>query len=323
MKSGAAPTLTASKTTLVLDQANADNEAVVFSWNAVDYGFKDALQYSLQISKAGTNFASASTTEVGVDKASLKKAFTVRALNQELNKILKTGVPSDVEVRLKSDYGNILSNVVKLTVTPYRELVTYSYPQALNVAGSYQGWDPGTAPQLVSMANDGKYEGFIDMSSDANPMFKLVKGNKWDAGDYGAGASAGTIASPSGNNLTITTGAGIYLLKANTTANTWSADKINNWSIIGDAPVASANWTNDITMTYDPATKVYTATTDFGAGKFKFRANHAWDINLGDKSNDGKPDLGGDDIPVTTPGNYTVTLDVSVGGNWVYSLKKN
>lgn len=189
LRSGAAPTLTASQPSLVLDQANADDTAVSFNWGAVDYGYSDAIGYSLQISKAGTNFASATTTEISVSKADLKKEFKVSELNAELNKILPSGTASQVEVRLKGDAANIFSNTITMTVTPYKVLVLYSYPQAINVAGNYQGWTPGTAPQIVSIANDATYEGFIDFGTTAVPEFKFVKGADWPAGDFGSAGS--------------------------------------------------------------------------------------------------------------------------------------
>lgn len=320
LKSGAMPTLSASQSSLVLEQNKAGDTAVTFNWDDVNYGFNDAIGYSLQISKAGTNFASATTTEIGVSKADLKKQFKVSDLNAELNKILPTGTASPVEVRLKANAAGIFSNTVAMTVTPYKVLVLYTYPQAINVAGNYQGWTPGVAPQIVSVSNDGTYEGFIDFGTTAAPEFKLVKGADWPAGDFGS-PSTGKLGN-GGDNLKLTSG-GIYLIKANTKDLTWSSAKINSWGLIGDA-IAGTGWDSDRDLTFDAATKTYSITIDLiGGKKIKFRANDGWDINLGDKGADGKPELGGDDIVVAASGNYTITLDILVGGNWAYTLKKN
>lgn len=322
LNAGAAPTLAASQSSLVLEQGRANDTAVTFNWDDVNYGFSDAIGYALQISKAGTNFASATTTEISVSKADLKKEFKVSDLNAELNKILPTGVASPVEVRLKGNTANIVSNTVTMTVTPYKVLVLYAYPQAINVAGNFQGWTPGVAPQIVSVSNNGIYEGFIDFGTTDKPEFKFVKGNDWPAGDFG---SAGTDKlGNGGDNLKLTDGGGVYLIKADIPKMTWSSAKITGWGLIGDA-IAGTGWDSDRDMTFDAATKTYSITIDLIGGKnIKFRANDSWDVNLGDKGADGKPELGvNDNIAVAASGNYTITLDILVGGNWAYTLKKN
>lgn len=322
LKAGAAPTLAASKSTVVLAQAEENNTALDFTWNEVDYGFQDAIQYVLQIAKSGTGFAPATTTEVGVTKADLKQGFKVGELNKELNKILPTGVASQVEVRLKANTAGIVSNTVKLTVTPYKVLILYSYPQAINVAGNFQGWSPATAPQIVSVSNDKDYLGFIDFSAGTpSPEFKFVKGADWSAGDFGS-AGTGKLGN-GGGNLTLSS-PGFYLIKANTNADkmTWESTKINGWGLIGDA-IPATGWDSDRDLTYDAASKTYSITLDLVQGKVKFRANDDWAINLGDNGADGKPELGGSDIAIAAAGNYTITLDIMVGGNLSYTIKKN
>ena len=56
--------------------------------------------------------------------------------------------------------------------------------------------------------------------------------------------------------------------------------------------------------------------------EIKFRANDAWDINLGDTKADGLLEPGGDNIKVAVAGKYLVTLNLSVGGNYTYVLTK-
>jgi hypothetical protein len=56
----------------------------------------------------------------------------------------------------------------------------------------------------------------------------------------------------------------------------------------------------------------------------KFRANNDWPINFGDNNPaDGKPEYGGDNIPVATAGSYTITLDIGIAGNYAYSIRRN
>ncbi|HEY1114592.1 MAG TPA: hypothetical protein VGE66_13565, partial [Chitinophagaceae bacterium] len=67
----------------------------------------------------------------------------------------------------------------------------------------------------------------------------------------------------------------------------------------------------------------WTVTLNLTAGEIKFRANDGWDINLGDKGNDKTLEPGGDNIPIAAAGNYTVTLNLTYGGNWSYTIKMN
>ncbi|HVK96928.1 MAG TPA: SusE domain-containing protein [Flavisolibacter sp.] len=322
---GNTPNLSVSSSTFNLQQANATAYAGTFNWTAADFGYKAAVNYTLQISRKGTNWASATTVELGLGN-NLFKSFFVGDLNRELIKIIPTGTTSDVDVRVKAEVGAsvppVYSNVVPIRATPYRDIILYTFPQALNIAGNYQGWNPGTAPQLVSLQNNGEYAGFINFEN-SSPEFKMVKGNNWGAGDFGGGAGAGGTGNLTngGSNLSLPNGAGFYYLTANTNSMRWTYYKINTWGVIGSA--TANGWNSDQDMTYDATTKTWTATLNLTAGEIKFRANDDWAVNLGDNGNDGKPEINGANIPVAAAGNYTITLDILTGGNWAYTIKKN
>jgi hypothetical protein len=324
---GSAPTLTATPTTVVLTQANANNDAVKFTYTNATFGFDAAVTYVLQISKGGTNFASASTTEVGLSNTSpLEKTFKVVEFNRELLKIINYGTATAVEVRVKATVAAAAepsySNVVAMTCTAYRDLITYTYPNAMNVAGNFQGWSPATAPQIVKQNNGGYngFEGFIIFNA-ATPEFKMVKGNDWSAGDYGS--AGGNALGNGGPNLTLPSGGagltGYYRVRANETTMTWSYTKINTWGIIG----AFNGWASSVPLTFNAATGVWSVTRDMPTGEFKFRANDDWGINFGDNNADFKPEYDGSNLNITAAGNYTISLDLSSGGNYAYTLKKN
>jgi len=309
---GSGSMLNTTISTLVLQQANANNTAGSFTWTAADFGYKAAITYSLQFTKAGTNFAQATTTEVNIGSA-LTKTFTVGDFNAKLLDILPYGVTNQIEARIKADVGSgvapIYSNVVKnITVTPYRDIINYGFPQALYIAGNYQGWDPGSSPKIVDKFASGttgaNYEGYINFTDGSPHEFKMVKGNNWGAGDFGAGGSAGTLSSPSGTNLSIgAQPAGVYLIRANTSNLTWSATRITTWGIIGSA-VPGTGWNSSVPMTFNAAAGTWTITTNLLAGEIKFRANDDWAINFGDNGPaDNKPDYGGSNIAVGTDGN--------------------
>ncbi|HYC40543.1 MAG TPA: SusE domain-containing protein [Chitinophagaceae bacterium] len=325
---GAASVLNSTITTIVLLQANQNNTAGTFTWSAADFGYKAAVNYTLQFAKDGNFGSSATMTEVNVGTAK-SKTFTVKELNDKMQEIMGDGVPTQVRARVKADVGSgvapIYSNVVTMTVTSYLDIVTYTYPDAMNIAGNYQGWNPATAPQIVRTRNGGyqHYEGYI-VFNDASPQFKMVKGNNWGAGDFGS--AGGSNLGNGGPNLTLPAGgpgiAGLYRIRANTTAMTWSYNKINTFGIIGSA--TAGGWGASTPMVFNASNGSWSITTDLVVGEMKFRANNDWGINFGDNSPaDGKPEYDGANIAVPSAGNYTITLNIGIGGNYSYKLRRN
>lgn len=321
---GKAGTLTASAATLVLTSANASDTVETFSWTTTDYGFKAATKYTLQIAKAGTNFAAPKEVNMG---SSTQQKYTGADFNQMVIILgLAPGSAGQLDVRIKSSISDsipaVYSNNITLAVTPY--LVIINYP-SLWVPGDYQGWDPANAPKISSKAANGIYEGYVNIPG-GSLKFKFTSHADWNHTNYGWASST-----TSGNNVTgtfNTTGGdlfvpstGYYLLKANTNNNTWSGTK-TTWGLIGDG-VPTTGWTTDQDLTYDAATKTWSITVNLIAGAIKFRANDDWPINFGDNGADLSLEYDGANIPITIAGNYTVTLDLSVPGNYTYKVKKN
>jgi hypothetical protein len=329
---GAGPMFNSTITTLVLVQASAATTAGTFSWTAADFGYKASVTYSIQFCKAGTNFAASSTTEVNMGSA-LSRTFTVGDFNAKMLDIIPYGVATQVHARVKADVGSgvtpLYSNVItNLVITAYRDVIIYNFPQAIWIAGNYQGWDPGSAPKIVDKAASGttgsNYEGYINMTDGSPHQFKMVKGNNWGAGDFGQGATSLTLASPSGTNLQTVGTPGVYYIKANTQTLIWSYTKINTWGIIGSA-VPVSGWNSSVPMTFNAGAGTWTITTNLlGGQELKFRANDDWAINFGDDSpRDNKPDYNGGNIPIALDGNYTITLDIGNAGNYNYTIRKN
>lgn len=329
---GAAPMFNSTISTIVLLQANAANNAGSFSWSAADFGFKGAVTYTIQFCKAGTNFATpATTTEVNVGTA-LSKTFTVGEFNGKMLDIMPYGAATGVHARVKADVGSgvapIYSNVItNIVVTAYRDIINYNFPQALWIAGNYQGWDPGTAPKIVDKSATGttgsNYEGYINFTDGAPHDFKMVKGNNWGAGDFGS--AGGNNLGNGGANLQLGAGtAGVYLVRANTQNMTWSNYKVTTFGIIGSA--TPGGWGASTPMTFSTANGgTWTITANLlGGQELKFRANDDWAVNFGDDSpRDNKPDYNGGNIPIALDGNYTITLELGIAGNYSYKIVKN
>jgi starch-binding outer membrane protein SusE/F len=191
--------------------------------------------------------------------------------------------------------------------------VTPAGPYALMyVPGDYQGWTPATASQLGSPGADGKYEGYVYFPAGGSFEFKLTTTPDWNnaLGDAGSGTL-----SPSGGNLKVPS-EGYYRILANTNDNTWSATK-TSWSMIGDFN----GWGSDADMTYDTGSKTWSGTINVASdGFFKFRANHDWGLNLGDKNADGSLEKDGDNIAIKA-GAHTVTLYLNNAGYFTYRIQ--
>lgn len=327
---GATPMFNSTITNIVLLQPNANNNAGTFSWSAADFGFKAAVTYTIQFCKAGTNFATSSSTEVNMG-ALLSRTFTVKEFNAKMLDIMPFGIATGVHARVKADVGSgvapLYSNVItNMMVTAYQDVIIYGFPQALWIAGNYQGWNPGTAPKIVDKSATGtvgsNYEGYINFTDGAPHDFKMVKGNNWGAGDFGS--AGGNNLQNFGPNLTMVGAAGVFLVKANTQNMTWSYTRIATWGIIGSA-VPVTGWGSSVPMTFSAATGSWTITTNLlGGQELKFRANNDWAINMGDDApRDNKPDYNGGNIPIAADGNYTISLDIGIAGNYSYTIRRN
>jgi starch-binding outer membrane protein SusE/F len=324
--------LTASATTLVLDSANGGSgNAVTFNWPVVSFGEGILVSYTLQFDIPADSFKSPINVSVGVGATS--KAYIANDFNKLVYQSLgmAAGTAGTLLVRAKADVNQYTgssssvpssySNMLTMTVTPYQIILVFP---TLWVPGNYQGWNPPTAPTLASVKSNGSYEGYVNITG-GTPLFKLTAAADWNHTNYGDGGNGTLSALSTASNLTVPA-AGYYRILASTTALTWSATA-TTWAIIGDAPTASNNWGNDVPMTFNAATGVWAVTTACVAGNFKFRANGDWNNsmnNFGDNAPaDGIPDYNGGNIPITAAGNYTITLDLSHSGNYLYTIKKN
>ena len=197
----------------------------------------------------------------------------------------------------------------------------------LFVPGDYQGWAPASAPALGSPKNDGNYDGYVNIPAGGTYQFKFTGEADWSGTIYGDTAANGQSGVLGGGNNMQVPGAGYYHLTANTTANTWSA-QATTWSLIGS--FAASGWSNDVNMTYNSGSNSWTGTITTAAGdQFKFRANHAWAVNLGDAGGSavGSLSYGGDNIGdasknfAVPAGTHTVTLYLGNPGYYSYSIQ--
>lgn len=306
---------------IVLTKANAANVARTFAWSKADFGFSSPTTYVLQFDKAGKNFKSALDVAVTTQPSA---SFTVADLNTKMLTLgMPFGVSGNVEARVYA-YINpmvdtLYSSTITFSVTPYEVVIIYP---TIYVPGNYQAasgytsdWSPDKAPALFSLKSDNKYEGYVYFANDGG-MFKFTKEQNWTTnwGDDGLDLKL----DPNGKDIP-SAGAGYYKMNVNLNTLTYSVLK-TNWGVIGDA--TPTGWDSDTKMTYNATSKTWSITMNLKVGKIKFRANSDWALNYGDRDANLTLEEGGDDIVISTAGNYTITMDLSKAV-YTYSLKKN
>ncbi|MEO9966908.1 MAG: SusE domain-containing protein [Reichenbachiella sp.] len=319
-----APALTSPGTDGMEFEKDDAAGTIDYTWDEADFGFDASVTYVVQIAM--------DDTFTGAADIATSQESTGSAVVADVNAVLLAwGLTIDESATIKgrvyatvsADVDTVFSEISDFTVTPYETLI--DYPMAY-VPGAYQGWSPGADDgRLYSYNFNSVYQGVIRIIDGAagdpaaNTEFKITPEANWDnawGGSLTADGTdyAGTLDAAGGNFSVVP---GVYEFIVDVNALTISMEKTDDWGIIGDS--TPDGWDGDTDMTYNGQRQVWEITTDLTAGEFKFRANDAWDLNLGDTGADGTLEGGGDNIAVAA-GNYTIRLDVV---NSTYQLIAN
>ena len=196
--------------------------------------------------------------------------------------------------------GSVMNVTTNMTLSVKLHV---DYEEYIYLVGN-PAWSPDNGAALRSPNFDGVYTGFSYVDGD----FKFTKHRNWDDGEYNFAdfTTLGEgIAQGEGTNINIAT-PGYYYLTADLSTGSLTATLIQSFGVIGDFN----SWAADAPMTYDATNDCWTATVTMTAGGFKFRANGAWDIDLGGTTTD---DLsaGGANLTIEEAGTYTITLYAS------------
>lgn len=321
--------ITMSPGTVVITEADSTTSVVSVSWPSVNYFREVPVTYSIQFTTPDDAVAWAQAYELEVGVNVLTTSLTGAQLNQIALDYLGMAPETEGElaVRVKSYVDRAAySQPATLKVTPYQII---SHFPSLWVAGDFQGWDIATAKTIVSVNDDGVYEGYIFIPPGGTNEFKLYAQPAWDPVSYGTN-NDGTIheANFLGDNFKAPSD-GYYFLAVNVNTKTYLLIK-TTWGIIGAA--TPGGWTTDTPMTYNETTQTWSVTANMiTGGSFKFRANNAWQLDFGI---DGSGNLAYANHPwkayidqpqLTVPenGSYTITLDLHVPGNYRYEIHKN
>lgn len=284
---------------LAFSRANG-SDTIEFVGTPVDPGFTASATYYLEACANGNNFANVVQLYSGVQVSSIK--FTVSDINSLLLKKFPGDATSSVDFRIRCllvfDAGTgalgTSSNPVEYTsATTTADVTLYGLPR-LDLINS------GKTQKIESALGNGVYSGYVEL--DKTLAFTL---HDPDANiTYGKSGSALAV---DGEGITSDDN-GYYKLDVDVNALTYSMSAY----MIGLVGSATPNgWnTPDQKMDYDVATGTWYITVDLVVGEIKFRKNDGWSWNLG-----GTKDAlvhNGDNIPITSAGNYTITLTISV-----------
>ena len=177
------------------------------------------------------------------------------------------------------------------------------------------GWEPSASiPMKVYTTGDDdtskdKFEIFVYLVA-ADGGFKFLPTQAgWDGG-LGM-VSQGVLTAEDGAENVVVAEDGFYRLRIDREALTYETLK-TSWGIIGDA--TPGGWDEDTDMTFEGGKGSYTwtITTNLTAGELKFRANDAWEVNMGGTEASLTQD--GPNLPIADAGNYTITMTLHPQG---------
>ncbi|HZL08705.1 MAG TPA: SusF/SusE family outer membrane protein [Prolixibacteraceae bacterium] len=321
--------VTASVNQIVITEADLTSNVISLNWEKVDYYLEAPVTYTIQITTTldTVTWANVYEMEVGND------VLTASITGEQLNTIVVDHLGMEPEtigsiaIRIKSYVDrNAFSKAVTVNVTPYKVFTMYP---SLWVAGDYQGWDVTVAPRIVSVTDNGIYEGYIYIPAGGTNEFKVYAQADWNPISYGTKNDGIVIEADYAGDNFVAPSDGYYLFSIDLNNMTYLLIKMD-WGLIGAA--TPGGWDADTEMTYNPGAQTWTVTADMKAdGSFKFRANKAWQIDFGmDEEGNlayaNHPWLTYVERPqltVPTDGNYTITLDLHDPGNYTYKIKKN
>lgn len=306
----------------VLSLENAASQAERFVWSSANFDQDVAVQYEVELDKAGNEFANPRSlgSVIGDNQISV----SVETLNAA---VMGAGgeafTEGNFEVRVKASLNDsfepMYSNIATISITPY-----VAIDPVLFLVGAPQGyyglnqWDNTTAIPMRYIGNGTTkvFEAYVKVATGEGFKFIGEQGT-WDNGNFGTigGIQDGNLQNDGGSGdikVAETDGDGLYYVQVDIDNLTYKAIKMN-WGIIGSA--TANGWDGETAMTYDFATNQYSITATLAEGEMKFRAKNASQFIYND---DWKFNVGVSDPTVTynaTSGNFQIA-----GGSYTLGL---
>ncbi len=319
--------ISADKSTLVLNNATPEMEAIKFSFTIPTFDVLVVPQYSIEIGLKGKNFSNSQSISTTKDPATL--TLTHKTFNEQLVALgAKPGEETDIEVRLRtffSQNANYYSNVLSLKVTPFVNLKNlYLVGDATEAGWNNNNNNPVLFRDPVNV-NKFHFRGYF-----AAGAFKVLeKLGEWHP-QWGVNGSVVSVSTPNGSNepgVFSIPSAGYYSfeidinLKTFTLTPSTSGNVYSTIGIIGSSTPDGWNSDQDmVTSSFNPHIwKI--SNVSLTVGEAKFRANNDWGTNWGSNTPfSGIATSGGVNIPVNEAGNYDVYFN-DLDGRYIFVKK--
>lgn len=326
--------ISASDSSLVLNQANQNNTAITFNWTTgTNDGTNAAISYTFQMDMKGKNFGNPISIDLG------KQAYTLDYTTGQLNDSvlnhwnISPGTPANLEARIIANVSGTsvpqqISNIKEIVVTPYQPVSSTLY---IIGGATPTGWDNNLAKALdVDLANPG---GFIYQGTLLPGNFKFITTlggflPSYNMGDNSSQLFYRTSDDEPDNQFAINE-TSVYKITVNLISLTIKIEKLAQapysklW-IIGDAVPKGWNISTPDSLFRDPNNAfVFKYNQVLNAGEFKIPTAATGDFsvpfympltNHPDLSQTGVQlvQSGGDDLKwnITDPGPYKITLNL-------------
>jgi len=319
--------LTASKTTVELNQRYVANEAIGLTWTTgTNRGTGASISYLIQVDKKGNNFSNAITQSMG--KGIYAKSFSVGALNDSLltHWGSTAGTATDLEARVISTVYSTpavsdTSAVVTISVTPYQPV-----SKTLYIIGdaSPKGWSADNALALIPQSDPTVfvYQGALSVGS-----FKFITTKGQFLPSFNKGADSTKIVYRTDNSQADVQfsikSAGVYKVVVNLLDLTISFGKLDmpaysDIYMVGSAAPNGWDIANATKLTQSASNPfIFTYQGVMQAGEFKFPVNKNtdWGQDMFEKVDDTHMYLhvggtsGDDKWTIAKKGYYTITLN--------------
>lgn len=286
---------------------------------APDYGFQAATSYVVDVSLSadfksvaqmddGTGAAPDSVTlstiynspAIQVSDVELAKAMCVlNGVTAEENYVDKGFEPVYVKVRAYisaiTDRSMVASNTATMNLKGFFVASGPAGPEQIYVPGDGSGW-----AFTFKLMPDAKYENYTGFAV-LKGSFKFSDSPNWDGQNWGAGATAGSLA-PNAGNIPVDK-AGLYWISFNYPKTTYKLTYVESIALVGDFNGWNEKTGQEMTPDGSGDDVNYAKWTTPGvSGGYKFVMNHGWNLNLGGSIDD--LTVGGDNL--TGPGDSKV-----------------
>jgi starch-binding outer membrane protein SusE/F len=326
--------LSASKDSLVLNEANFAADALEFYWTAgSNFATNNAISYKFYIDKQGNNFQNAIVADLG--KSILQKKYSVQDFNSMLlsQLSLTADAESILEAKIVSQVAgtNYTDSTTKtIKVTPYKPVSNTLYMLG---DATPSGWSADNATELTKNASyPGRFSKIVNLTPGE---FKFITSKGQFTPSYNRGATASQLVYRSSDtqpdNKFVVTEKGAYTISVNLLDLTVTMQKgamppFSELWIVGDATPNGWNIDNPNQLRVDRSDPfIFSYNEVLKAGEFKFptaKGNWGGDFYMPLVANQdlsltavslvkgGNPD---NKWKITTPGAYKITLNTTPG----------